>query len=309
MNKPLLSICIPTYNRENGLKDCLDHVVCQFKDNNIYRNVEIIISDNASEDGTGQIAKEYQDKYNNIFYFRNKENIGFDRNVYNALANARGYFCWTLNDDMILQLNAITYITDILKHDLDIGFFCIDQDLSFIEGKERMFQNGDEWLLRLGLTGGRLSQCIFKRDCIPQDMDKYFDNQWIHFSIAFEIMVSSKAFLIKNILSQRDVKECRWAKGGQALVVFIELKKMVENLIKIGYNPIIIGNILDEMSKGLLRQIVGAKIAGLKISWQKIRMVTEQFYKYPIKLSVSLIALVIPSFVFKALKKIKELVC
>ena len=48
MNKPLLSICIPTYNRSYYLKECLDCIVCQFRDKEVCDQVEIVISDNAS---------------------------------------------------------------------------------------------------------------------------------------------------------------------------------------------------------------------------------------------------------------------
>ncbi len=80
MNKPLLSICIPTYNRAPYLKELLDSIVCQFDDQEIYNQVEVIISDNASEDNTTEVVAEYQKKYENIRYFRNKENVGAAKN-------------------------------------------------------------------------------------------------------------------------------------------------------------------------------------------------------------------------------------
>src|SRR3989338_7717414 len=83
MNKPLLSICIPTYNRAHYLKECLDSIVAQFNDSEVRDNVEVVVSDNASLDKTRELAEEYCRKFNNIKYFRNNENIGFDLNVAN----------------------------------------------------------------------------------------------------------------------------------------------------------------------------------------------------------------------------------
>ncbi len=66
-----LSICIPTYNRKECLSQCLESIIKQ----SVFNDIEIIISDNASTDGTFDIIKEYCDKFSNISYFRNSENI------------------------------------------------------------------------------------------------------------------------------------------------------------------------------------------------------------------------------------------
>ncbi|MEI6774123.1 MAG: glycosyltransferase family 2 protein [bacterium] len=72
-NKPLLSICIPTYNRQEYLKQCLDSIVNQKGFDT--EKIEIVISDNASPDKTNLLVKEYQKKYKNITYSRNDQNI------------------------------------------------------------------------------------------------------------------------------------------------------------------------------------------------------------------------------------------
>ncbi len=110
--QPILSICIPTYNRVNYLKECLDSIVCQFRDKNIYDQVEIVISDNASEDTTQELVREYQKNWDNIKYFRNNQNIGFDRNVLKAVDIAQGEYCWLLGDDDALFENALKTIID-----------------------------------------------------------------------------------------------------------------------------------------------------------------------------------------------------
>ena len=64
MDKPLLSICIPTYNRSKYLKNSIESIICQqeFLDG----KVEIVISDNASEDDTPSAVKAYTDRYSNV---------------------------------------------------------------------------------------------------------------------------------------------------------------------------------------------------------------------------------------------------
>lgn len=115
MNKPLLSLCIPTYNRERCLKDCLDSIVSQFNNPDIFNQVEVVISDNNSNDNTEKLVQEYRKKWNNIKYFKSNKNLGFDRNVLNVVDRAQGEYCWLLGDDDGLFPDAIGYMLEKLK--------------------------------------------------------------------------------------------------------------------------------------------------------------------------------------------------
>lgn len=72
--KTKVSICIPTYNSVKFLHLMLDSIVEQ-----TYKNIEVIISDNASTDNTVAFAQEYCDKYKWNFY-QNEVNIGAGAN-------------------------------------------------------------------------------------------------------------------------------------------------------------------------------------------------------------------------------------
>ena len=115
MNKPILSICIPTYNRSNCLKDCLDSIVVQFEDKDICRQVEIVISDNASTDDTRAVVTMFQERFDNIKYFRNSENLGFDRNVLNVVEKSVGDYCLTIGDDDGFLQDSLSLIIQKIK--------------------------------------------------------------------------------------------------------------------------------------------------------------------------------------------------
>ena len=71
-----LSICIPTYNRSNELKQCIDSIVCQ-KEFLINNQVEIIVCDNCSSDNTKVICKDFESRFGaNFKYYCNNVNIG-----------------------------------------------------------------------------------------------------------------------------------------------------------------------------------------------------------------------------------------
>lgn len=114
--RPIISICIPTYNRAEYLKECLNSIVFQLN-KNINQQIEIIISDNHSQDQTKNIVKNYQKKYKNIRYFRNQKNIGAAKNAIRALNHVTGSYIWFFSDDDLHKRGSLaTVLSVISKH-------------------------------------------------------------------------------------------------------------------------------------------------------------------------------------------------
>lgn len=99
--KPIISICIPSYNREKYLKECLDSIINQEEFNQ--KDIEIIISDNASPDRTKQLVETYQKKYKSIIYHRNNENIWPLPNILKLADYAHWEYIWFLSDDDMIS--------------------------------------------------------------------------------------------------------------------------------------------------------------------------------------------------------------
>ena len=119
MNNIQLSICIPTYNREKYLKELLDCILNQLKD--IEDDVvEICVSDNSSTDNTQSMILEYQQKYNNITYFRWDKNMGADMNYLKVVEIAHGKYCWFFGSDDLMADGAIKKMLEEIKEKCDI---------------------------------------------------------------------------------------------------------------------------------------------------------------------------------------------
>jgi hypothetical protein len=80
--KTIVSVCIPTYNRSEFLKGAIESVLAW-----TFEDFELIICDNASEDETEAMVREYNDS--RIIYSRNTRNIGLRRNWKRFLLLAR----------------------------------------------------------------------------------------------------------------------------------------------------------------------------------------------------------------------------
>jgi glycosyltransferase involved in cell wall biosynthesis len=93
---PRVSIGVPAYNAQRYLPQALDSLLAQ-----TYSDIEIIVCDNASSDGTEVIAREYAARDRRIRYVRNPENIGAGRNFARCVELARGeLFRWASADDL-----------------------------------------------------------------------------------------------------------------------------------------------------------------------------------------------------------------
>jgi len=92
-----VSVGVPVYNGENFLADALDAILAQ-----TYKDLELLISDNASTDGTAEICLEYARRDSRVSYHRNEVNLGGVDNINQVFRRStRRYFKWAAHDDRI----------------------------------------------------------------------------------------------------------------------------------------------------------------------------------------------------------------
>ena len=117
---PLVSICIPTFNNANFISSTLDSII-----NQTYKNIEIIVVDNASTDNTKEIVESYSDK--RISYHRNLETIHCLSNWNLCIELAQSDFVAIYHSDDIYEPSIIEKELGVLKNKPEIGaVFCLD---------------------------------------------------------------------------------------------------------------------------------------------------------------------------------------
>jgi len=93
---PRLSIGLPVYNGERHLREAIDSLLAQD-----IGDFELVISDNASVDGTSEICREYADRDPRVRYSRTEANVGAAANFNRAFELCSGdYFMWGSDDDI-----------------------------------------------------------------------------------------------------------------------------------------------------------------------------------------------------------------
>ena len=107
----MVSIVIPVFNVELYINECIDSVI-----NQTYRDLEIILVDDGSSDGSGAICDEYAIRDSRIKVIH-KRNGGLSdaRNV--GLAMARGEYIYFLDSDEYIRLDAIEKLVDIAERE------------------------------------------------------------------------------------------------------------------------------------------------------------------------------------------------
>lgn len=109
--KPLVSIIVLTYNGEKFLEEQIDSIL-----NQSYKNIEIIISDDASTDNTVNIIKKYS-QLKNIKYKIRDTNVGINQNFIEALSLCNGEFIAPSDqDDIWLPKKIEKLVTNIREN-------------------------------------------------------------------------------------------------------------------------------------------------------------------------------------------------
>lgn len=111
---PRLTIGFPVCNGEKYIAEALDALLGQ-----TFEDFELVISDNASTDGTGDICRSYEKLDSRVRYFRQPRNIGLSPNHNFVAYEARGeLFKWASNDDL--------YARDLIGRCIDALDSCPD---------------------------------------------------------------------------------------------------------------------------------------------------------------------------------------
>jgi glycosyltransferase involved in cell wall biosynthesis len=118
LKPPIVSICVPTYNRarylDSLLADLAEHI------GELGFTYELLIGDNASEDETAEVVNRYEDRLA-IRYIRRPENIGAAQNISQLFGAAIGRYIVYVADDDLLIVDALGRHIAYLEANPEVG--------------------------------------------------------------------------------------------------------------------------------------------------------------------------------------------
>lgn len=118
---PLISVIVPVYNVEKYLEQCIRSIAGQ-----TYRNLEIILVDDGSPDGSGAICDAWAARDSRIRVVH-KENNGAGAARNTGLELARGEYVAMIDSDDYLHINMFTHLAQLMQDGADIAECTMEQ--------------------------------------------------------------------------------------------------------------------------------------------------------------------------------------
>lgn len=190
--KPLVSICIPTFNYGEFISEAIQSVLSQS-----FSDFELIVVDNASTDATADLMETFARSDPRIRFYRNAENVGIVKNFNRALEYATGDYVKVLCADDLLAPSALERSLALIQSDpvvslVTTGRLLVDFRLQPIGyssycSKEGSIDGGkviDRCLFGTNYVG-EPSAVLFRRRQVAQGFDENYPHlldmaMWFH---------------------------------------------------------------------------------------------------------------------------------
>ena len=166
LHKHKVSVTLVTFNSGRFIRRCLESVLEQ-RDTDL----EVIVVDNASSDGTTDILERFEDRCTVVY---NQENIGFAAAQNQAMGISSGEWVLTLNPDVLLLPDFCSCLMETADYDPSIGTMCgklLMMDASFQIPDQRVVDT----------TGIYFNPMLrhLDRGCLENDNGHYREHEFV----------------------------------------------------------------------------------------------------------------------------------
>ncbi|MCD9856097.1 glycosyltransferase [Epilithonimonas sp. JDS] len=291
-NHPLISLIIPCYNAERSLEKCLNSVVHQS-----YTNLEIILVDDGSTDGTSTIYKDFESRDVRIKIIK-QENSGVSKARNKGVKTATGeYICFVDSDDWVesdycselyhslIEENADIAIVEASYEDADgnIVFTKPTSEEKIIDGKRALALLLEDHVIQSHPWGKLYKVAFFNNVNFPENLKCFED-----YSTLFKIF--DKA--VKVVKSNRQLYH--YIQHGDSLshnlspetayhfyLSIMDVFRFWQSTTEVKNDPKITKNIVRKLLMVLKRILRQTNKNEMKTEKEQIRKSFKSFLKYP----------------------------
>lgn len=140
LQNPLVSIGIPAYNAKKYIEQTIKSILSQD-----YQNIELIIQDNCSTDGTWEFVKEIAQKDNRVHVQQNERNIGMVGNFNRVISRAGGAFIMAISSDDFIEPDFVSNC---------ITLFLKSPEIDIVTTNYHFYREGQKWQKIIKLKEG-----------------------------------------------------------------------------------------------------------------------------------------------------------
>lgn len=217
---PLISIVLPTHNGEKYIGQAIQSCLSQ-----TYKNIELIVIDDASGDDTKKIIKKFRDQRIKYLYF--EKNLRLPKALNEGFKRAKGDFFTWISDDNFFHRNALKEMINFLKEN-DENFVYSDY-WTLNESKKQFSKRAINDFYRGNFIGPsflytkKLADNVGLYDHDKELIEDY--DYWFRASKKFKL-----TFLPKKLYYYRSHKKSLSYKKNKTIQILFELFKLKNNL-------------------------------------------------------------------------------
>jgi glycosyltransferase involved in cell wall biosynthesis len=220
---PTLSFCITTRNRAEYIGATLASLL----DQSAGRDVEIVVVDGASTDGTPDVVAAVAVQHPAVRLFRETENSGLDGDYDKAVGYARGTYCWLMSDDDLLEPGALATVLAACEHGptlvvanariYDVQVREVLEDRRLRVQADRVYAPGmDESLFTdvadyLTFLGGVVMR---REEWLRRERRRYYGSWFVHVGVIFQAPLPHGAIVLARPLISIRYGNASWAASG-----------------------------------------------------------------------------------------------
>lgn len=204
MSKPAISVIIPVYNAQDGIKRCVDSLL-----NQSFKNFEIILLNDGSKDNSLNILKEYELKYSFVRVI-NKQNEGVAVTRNKGILLAEGeYTMFIDNDDFVDSDYIETFYQAIHEKKLDLvigGYKRVNQDNQIIFSQNIQQSEWSKYIIMAPWAK------IYRTEFLKTNNLEFFD-----YGIGEDIIFNLAAYKATDKIGLLDYKGYNWYYNSQSI--------------------------------------------------------------------------------------------
>ncbi|BBD22800.1 glycosyltransferase [Streptococcus constellatus] len=204
MSKPAISVIVPVYNAQDGIKRCVDSLL-----NQSFKNFEIIFLNDGSKDNSLNILKDYEVKYSFIRVIdKQNEGVAVTRNKGILLAEGE-YIMFMDNDDFVDSDCIETFYQAIHEKRLDLvigGYKRVNQDNQIIFSQDIQQSEWSKYIIMAPWAK------IYRTEFLRKNNLEFFD-----YGIGEDIIFNLTAYKTTDKIGLLDYKGYNWYYNSQSI--------------------------------------------------------------------------------------------
>lgn len=135
MSEPLVSVLLPSYNHANYIEEAIISIA-----NQTYKNIELIIIDDGSTDGSDEIIKKLQEKH--TFNYEHQINCGLIKTLDKLIKKANGKYISLFSSDDLYTLNKIEKLVNFLEQ--NTNYAMVYSKIALIDAHSHVYKTVEE---------------------------------------------------------------------------------------------------------------------------------------------------------------------